>query len=212
VEFKEKGKMMKYCPYCGTENEDSAQFCVKCGKPFEDGSPVNEANGENTDKENPNDFNDDISDDGGSISIAKVVVIILGCILIIVGLFIGGHRFYMNHRSDQATANIAQTIANEDFGDDEVQVYYSKSDNTLTIKTESDSKIRKNLKEYVIYGDNQDDMNDVISQYKDFINDMYDHMGTKYKKYYTCIENPWNNDKVYIDSRGTKVDFDGLDD
>ncbi|PKQ28295.1 MAG: hypothetical protein CVT63_03435 [Candidatus Anoxymicrobium japonicum] len=25
---------MKYCPSCGTENEDSASFCVNCGKQF----------------------------------------------------------------------------------------------------------------------------------------------------------------------------------
>jgi len=26
--------MVKYCSKCGTPNEDSAQFCVKCGNKF----------------------------------------------------------------------------------------------------------------------------------------------------------------------------------
>ncbi|MGC8692621.1 MAG: zinc-ribbon domain-containing protein [Thermoplasmata archaeon] len=26
--------MVKYCPRCGTPNDDNAQFCVKCGYKF----------------------------------------------------------------------------------------------------------------------------------------------------------------------------------
>ncbi|MGC8620247.1 MAG: zinc ribbon domain-containing protein [Thermoplasmata archaeon] len=32
--------MVKYCPRCGTPNEDDALYCVKCGNPFS--SPQNE--------------------------------------------------------------------------------------------------------------------------------------------------------------------------
>ncbi|KRK34623.1 hypothetical protein FC07_GL000373 [Loigolactobacillus bifermentans DSM 20003] len=108
---------------------------------------------------------------------------------------------------------MAQTIADNDFGDDEVQVYYSKKSNLFTIKTLSDSGVRANLKEYFdSYEDNQDDMNDLTSNYKDFIRDVNDHMGSKYKKYYTELENPWNHSKVYIDSTGTKITYNYLDD
>jgi len=32
--------IMVYCPKCGTKNEDTAEFCVKCGANLQTGTPV----------------------------------------------------------------------------------------------------------------------------------------------------------------------------
>lgn len=32
--------IMVYCPKCGTQNEDTAEFCVKCGANLQTGTPA----------------------------------------------------------------------------------------------------------------------------------------------------------------------------
>ena len=36
--------MVKYCPQCGVENSDIANFCIKCGKPLKEENPKNYPN------------------------------------------------------------------------------------------------------------------------------------------------------------------------
>lgn len=193
-------KDIVYCSYCGAENKATATFCHKCGKKLTnrklENTDISKINATEIDKK----------------SIIKVVMLIVGILIIGIILIRGVHSFYLNHRSEQALANIAQRIAERDFGSDEVQVYYSKNDNTYTIKTLPNSATRSNLREYLFsYSDNQDDMNDLTNDYQDFINDIDEYMGSKYKKYYTCLQNPWDHSRVYIKSTGTTITYDCLD-
>lgn len=200
---------MKYCPACGAKNADAAKFCAKCGASFADAEPVASTVKATTTPESPASTATEKHKSSGNGWIGAIIgVIIVGIVLIV-----GGHSFYLNHRSAQATADIGQTIANKEFGDDEVRVYYSKSENTFTIKTLSGSAIRSSFTEYVEDGDNQSEIDDVTTEYQRFIDGVEGKMGSKYREaYYTYIENPWDSTKVFWDSRGTKIGYNWAED
>lgn len=200
---------MKYCPKCGNANEDAAQFCVKCGNAF-DPAYRSDNTTEVTDESHGSANNRVESQAGDDISLTKVIGIIIAGLIILIGLGFWGHNFYLNHRPEQRTADVAQTIADKDFGDDEVQIYYSKKSNTFTIKPLAGTK--SNIKEYVFYGDNQSDIDTINSNYKAFIADLSDHMGSNTKNFETNLTNPWNSDRMFISSTGTKETYNILHD
>lgn len=198
---------MKYCPKCGTENEDTAKFCIKCGTAFEE--PVDAISSQKevdsnftasrTETQNTNNF-----------SLVELVGIAIIAIFILLGLGFGGHHLYLNHRSEQRTADIGQTIANKDFGKGEVQVYYSKKKNAFTVKPISTTKA--SIKEYGYDDDNQEEIDTINSNYKNFIKDINKHMGSNYKDYRSFLTNPWNSNRYFIASTGTKETYNILHD
>lgn len=196
----------KYCPKCGAENKANAKFCVKCGMAFnvEPSTQVNTSTP--TEKDSTIEKKDD---EKGTLIWGLISLIVIA--IIAVGGVKFGHSFYLNHRSEQKTADLAQDIADDDFGENEVQITYSKADNAFTVSSLSGSSMRDNLDDFTDdYGD-QDKLNDISSNYKQFIADLYSHMGSHYKSYYACIENPWDHSRVFMDSTGNKVSYDGLE-
>lgn len=109
------------------ENEENAKLCVKCGNAFETDSQKSAPNTETGIRETSFKMDTEEVQDTDSFGIGKVI-----------GLGPGGHSFYLNHRSTQSTANMAQTIVGNDFGDDEVQVYYSKKSNSFNSRVNED--------------------------------------------------------------------------
>lgn len=121
------------------------------------------------------------------------------------------HSNYLNNRSTQDTADMGQTIVENDLGKDQAQLYYSKSSNTFTLKVITDSDLDNTISNNIENDESLSETEKFVNNYKQLIKDLYSHMGSKYKDYTVRLVNPDNAYRYLIDSNGKKITDNYLD-
>lgn len=206
-----------YCKKCGAKNNSESKFCINCGEKLSNDSANIKAdfttirseltntriNNEylSKDQEDTSKAFDDKQMKTIGISIIAVVVIIcLGFVIY------SSNQNKLNKRSGQDTADMAQKLAEEDFGSDEVGVWYSKSDNAFTIKVVDGSDTDDTIEDNVDYSGSESDTEDFVDDYQTFIEDVKSKMGSNYSDDFTVkLVNPENSYRYLIDSTGTNI-------
>lgn len=166
-------KEFKFCKKCGEKIKKDATFCKHCG------AKQNQS-AQKTTVENVN--HNKTKNNKKSIGLAVLIGII------ILGFF--GYHEYPNYRSEQGTADIGASIAQKNFGKNQVEVQYNKTDNAFYI-TPKDS--------YNLNVPNTEDA------FKKFISDIKPKMGSKYISYHTEFINPANTNKYLLSGTSDSI-------
>lgn len=205
---------IRHCKYCGAEITDpTALRCKNCGKEL----PKIKENYDNKEfsekeiKEKParqtlQHYIQYIKNNKHFAIIISVSIVIL---IIVIGIVI--HSNYLNNRSTQDTADMGQTIVENDLGKDQAQLYYSKSSNTFTLKVITDSDLDNTISNNIENDESLSETEKFVNNYKQLIKDLYSHMGSKYKDYTVRLVNPDNAYRYLIDSNGKKITDNYLD-
>ena len=121
------------CPYCGSDNNDSAKFCKKCGKSL---SPVSTTKKEFIDShENVNSVSTDSvnsSNGNSSKNLVIICVTVIICTALIVGsvLIISSNNDNTNNSNIDSSTNVSSDSINKSNSDDKHETSTQKTSTT----------------------------------------------------------------------------------
>ncbi|AVK63389.1 hypothetical protein C5Z26_04405 [Lactobacillus sp. CBA3606] len=220
---------MKFCIKCGQKIEADSEFCPFCGtkqpplpeKPSSQADMPASATGETepvTSATQPQQsvpvadvppVNQSTSQSAPTAPAShSSLSIIIGVIVlvIVVGLGKYGYDTYQrNHLSEQAIADISQTVVTEHLGSSN-EVYYSKRTNTIRVIPDYDSKLYQAVEDVITYNDGNGIISTYLEKFKKISEEMADKMPTKDHDVKVQLVNPENEDRyLYIVENGTVV-------
>lgn len=213
-----------YCKKCGAKNNSGSKFCINCGAKLTGHNQTDNLNTEKSSsgakqtRQNDNNVSNeklnyvDVKDDTQRVQITVGVVLVILFIIAGIAIYHSSQDNKMNNRSAQDTADMAQNIADDDFGSDEIGVWYSKSDNTFTIKVVEDSDTDSTIEDNIDYDGSQSETSTFVDGYQTFIDDLEPKMGSDYKDDYEVeFTNPENGYRYLLNSTGTDIKNNYLD-
>lgn len=201
---------MKYCTKCGHQLEAGQQFCTNCGAKQPDVTAATEPT--QADVKQSVDSSSlgqkPIKKASGGVRTLWIVIAAVAVVILGVAGHYGSNTYKRNHLTEQEIANIGDDVASKYLGSDEVNVYYNKSDNEMTMVAKSGTALYDRAEDSVSYYGNIDSLSSYVSKFKKISAAMSPKMPTDLKNVRVEFMNPANTNRyLYITENG-KVTYD----
>jgi len=191
---------MKYCPKCGTQLSDEAQFCTKCGykMPTID-QQVEIPNRTETDivaTEKPNNTG----------KIITIGIFIFSAIAIVFLIYSQSPQYRkMTTSEEQKTEQLVQWA---DENDITIGADVTLNGNLITLEPRDDSNLEEYFQYFYTYGNDSDD----DAEIKDQMTKVSKHIQHEWGNGYTEeLLNPENTDRMLVEAKDGKISYNVFD-